>query len=108
MSLVNLEMQCIMHPYVWAPFGKIFVVKKYIVKLGTQAKRKKHKDFVDLLEGILIQTFSVFAFFLEVKQFLIFYYLQLAKCQKGNILSFFPISIVIFSKEFLSCFRIDK
>ena len=45
-------MQWVMHPYLWAPFGQIFVVKKYIVKLGTQAKRKKDKDFVDLLKGI--------------------------------------------------------
>lgn len=74
-SLVNLEMQWVMHPYLWAPFGQIFVVKKYIVKLGTQAKRKKHKDFVDLLKGIQIQTFSVFAFFLEVKQIVSYFLL---------------------------------
>ena len=46
MSLVNLKIQWVMHLYVWAPFGQIFLVKKYVVKLGTQAKRIKHKGFV--------------------------------------------------------------
>lgn len=62
-------------PYVWALFGQIFVVKKCIVKLGKQEKRKKHKDYVDLLKGIRIQTFSVVAFFLEVKQIVFLFFI---------------------------------